>query len=139
MVRGHPHRGEVFVDKNVGRAVSGELGGSDGENIGPTTETVGDQQDVSVASRRDRRRAEVVDTDGCARTFRERHGDDWPKNIQSRGFPRLALQTVVKSPPGAHVHANPPVKSLQNAQGARGAKVARSRRMASLHDARAHE
>ena len=126
-----------MVDQNVGRALSGELGGSDGEHIDPTTETVGDEQDVGVASRRDRKRAEIVDTDGYARTFRERLGDDWPTDSQSMGFPRLALQTVVKSPPGAHVHANPPVKSLQNAQGARGAKVARSRRMASFHDLRA--
>ena len=138
MVRGYTHR-NVFVDQNVDRTLSGELGGIDGEHIGPTTETVGDQQDVAVASRRDRERAEVVDTDGDARTFRERHGDDWPTDSQSRGFPRLALQAVAKPPPGAHVHVNPPVKPLQRAQGARGAKVARSRRMASLHDPRAHE
>ena len=61
-----------MVDSNVGRALRGELGGSDGEHIGPTTETVGDQQDVRVASRRDRKRAEVVDADGDARTFWER-------------------------------------------------------------------
>ena len=37
----------MFVDQNVGHALSGELGGSDGEHIGPTTETVGDEQDVT--------------------------------------------------------------------------------------------
>ena len=71
-----PPEGNVLVDQNVGSTLSGELGGSDGEYIGPTTETVGDQQDVDVASRSDRKRAEVVDTDSDARTFRERHGDD---------------------------------------------------------------
>ena len=35
-----PPWGKVFVDQNVGRTLSGELGGSDGEHIGPTTETV---------------------------------------------------------------------------------------------------
>ena len=119
--------------------LSGKLSGSDGEHIGPTTETIGDQQDVAVASRRDRKRAEVVDTDGDARTFQERHGDDWPTESQPRGFPRLELQAVAKLPPGAYIHADPPVKPLQHAQCARGAKMARSRRMASLHDPRAHE
>ena len=55
------------------------------------TETAGDEHDVNVASRRDRKRAEVVDTDGDARTFRERHGDDWPSDSQSRGFRCLEL------------------------------------------------
>ena len=112
-----------MVDQNVGRAVSGELRGSDGEHIGPTTETLGDEQDVGVASRRDRKWAEVVDTDGDARTFRERHADDWPSDSQLWAFPRLSLQA---SPPGAYVHADPPVKPLQHAQCARGAKVRRS-------------
>ena len=63
-------------DQNVGRALSGELSGSDGEHICPTTETVGGEQEVGVASQRDRKKAEVVDTDGDVRTFRERRGDD---------------------------------------------------------------
>ena len=128
-----------MLDENVGRALSGELGGSDGELIGPTTETVGDEQDVGVASRRDRKRAELVDTDGDARTFRERHGDDWPSYSQSWVLPRLALQAVTKPPPCAYVHADPPVKPLQHTQCTRGAKVTRSRRMASLHDPSVHE
>ena len=45
-------------------------------------ETVGDEQVVSVAPRRDRKIDEVVDTDGDARTFRERHGYDWPTHSQ---------------------------------------------------------
>ena len=128
-----------MIDQNVGRALSGELGGSDGELIGPMTETVDDEQDVGVASPCDRKRADVVETDGDARTFRERHRDDWPADSQSWGFPRLSLQAVAKPSPDIHVHADPPVKLLQHAQYARGAKVARSRRMASLHDPRAHE
>ena len=128
----------IILDQDIGRTLSGKLSGSDGEHIDPTTETSGNEQDVAVASRRDRKRAEVVDTDGDTRTFRERHGDDWPTDSQPRGFPRLALQAVAKPPPGANIHADPPVKPLQHAQSARGAKVARSRRMASLH-LRAHE
>ena len=92
-----------MVAQNVGRALSGELGGSDGEHIGPTTEMVGDEQDAGVVSRGDRKRAEEVDTDGDAKTFRERHGDDWPTDSQPWGFPRSALQAVAKPPPGAHV------------------------------------
>ena len=59
----------MLVDQNVGRALSSELGGSDDEHIGPTTEAV---CELGVASRRNRKRAEVVDTDSDARTFRER-------------------------------------------------------------------
>ena len=129
---------DVFVDQDIGRTLSGKLSGSDGEHIGPTTETIGDQQDVGVASRRDRKRAEVVDTDGDTRTFLERHGDDWPADSQPRGFPPLALQAVAEPPPGAKIHADTPVKPLQYAQCARGAKVARNHRMAGLHDPRVH-
>ena len=86
-----PPERNVLVDQNVGGALSGELWGSDGEHIGPTTETVGDEQDAGVASRRDRKRAEVVDADGDARTFLHRHEDDRPSDSQSWGFPCLAL------------------------------------------------
>ena len=48
MVRGHPHKGMYFVDQDIGRALRGTLSGSDGEHIGPTTETIGDQQDVGL-------------------------------------------------------------------------------------------
>ena len=128
-----------MADQNVGRALSGELSGGEGEHIGPTTETVGNEQDVVVALRRDRKRAEVVETDGDARTFRERNGDDWPSDSQPWGFPRLALQAVTKPPSGAYVYADPPVKPFQHAQRARSAKVARRRRITSLHDPRAHQ
>ena len=57
----------------------------------------------------------------------------------SRGVFRLALQAVAKPPPSAHIHANPPIKPLQHAQRARGANVTSGRRVASLHDPRAHE
>ena len=128
-----------MVGQNVGRALSGERCGSDGKHIGSTTETVGDEQDVGVTSWRDRKRIEVVDTDGDVTTFRQRHGDDWPSDSQSLVFPCLALQAVAKPPPGGYVHANPPVKPLQYTRRARGAKVARGRRITSLHDPRAHE
>ena len=104
----------IILDQDIGRTLSGKLSGSDGEHIGPTTETIGDKQDVGVASRRDRKGIEVVDTDGDTRTFRERHGDDWPTDSQPRCFARLAHQTVAKPPSGTNIHADPPIKPLQH-------------------------
>ena len=45
-------------------ALRGELSGSDGEHVGPTTEAIGQQQDVDVSSRCEPTGAEVVNTDG---------------------------------------------------------------------------
>ena len=90
MVRGHPHRGMYWLTRMLA-VPSVVISVSVTEHIGPTTEAVGDEQDVGVALRRDRKGAEVVDTDGDARTFRQRHGDDWPSDSQSWGFPCLAL------------------------------------------------
>ena len=59
--------GNVSLDQDVCRALSGELCRSDGEHIGSTTETVGDQPDVDIAPRRDRKKVKVVETDGDAR------------------------------------------------------------------------
>ena len=59
-------------------------------------------------------------------SVRHRHCDG-PADSQPWGFQRLALQAAKKTPPGAHIHANPPIKTLQHAQPARGAKVTRSR------------
>ena len=128
-----------MVNQNVGGTLSGELGGSGSEHTGSKTGTVGDRQDVGVASRRDLKRAEVIDTDGDARTFRESDGDDGQTDSQPCGLPGLALQAVAKPPPSAHVHADPPVKPLQRTYFTRGAKVARSRGMASLQDPSSHE
>ena len=114
----------MLVGQNVGCALSGEVCGSDGKQIGPTTETVSDERDAGVASRRDQKRAKVVDNDGDARTVRERHRGDWPPESQWWGFPCLALQAVAKPPPGAYAHTDPPVEPLERAQSARGAKVA---------------
>ena len=47
-----------FIDQDVGGALSGEPFGGDGEHTGPTTGTVGGEQDVIVAARRDRKGAE---------------------------------------------------------------------------------
>ena len=122
-----------MVDQNVDRAFSGELGGSDGERIGPTSETVGDEQGIGVSSRRDRTRAEEGDTDGNARTLRERNGGDWPSGSQSLGFPRLTIQAMEESPAGCIRSCRSTRKPFQHGQRARGAKVTRGRRMASLH------
>ena len=128
-----------LVDQLVDRALSGELYGSDGEHISPTTETVGDEQAVGGASRRDRMRTEVVDSDGDARTLRQRHGCDWPSDSHSWGFPCFALQAVAKPPSGAYVHADTRVKSLQNVRRVRGTKVNIGRLLITLHDPSAHE
>ena len=93
MVRGHPLKGMDFVDQDIGRTLSGKLSGSDGEHVGLTTETIGDQQDVGIASRRDRKRAKIVDTDGDTRTFQERHGDDWPIGQSAAGFSELGASS----------------------------------------------
>ena len=44
-------------------------------------------------------------------------------------------QVVAKPPPGADIHTNPP----ETNPSIRGAEVAGSRRLASLHDPRAHQ
>ena len=92
-----------------------------------------------MISRHDRNGAEVVDADDKARPLWQRDRDDWPTDLQPRGFPCLTLQAVAKPPPGADVHTNPSVKTFEHSQSARGAEVAGSRRMASLHDPREHE
>ena len=81
----------VFIDQDVGRALSGELCGGDREHLSPTTETVGGEQDVTVASRRDRKKAERVDPDGDAATFRQRHGEYRPSESQSWVFPHFVV------------------------------------------------
>ena len=56
------------------------------------------------------------------------------------GISALGLSSSGKATtPGANIHANPQIKPPQHAQCARGAKVARGRRIASLHDPSAHE
>ena len=51
----------------------------------------------------------------------------------------MVLQAVAKPPPGADAHTNPPVKTFEHSQCARGAGVAGRCRVASLHDPRANE
>ena len=128
-----------MVHQDIVCTLRGELSGSDGEHVGPTTEAICHQQDVVVASWCDRMRAELVNTDGDTGTFWRSHCDDGPADSQPWGFSGLALQAVAKSPPGVHIRANPRMKTLQHTQRARGAKVTRGRRVTSLHDPRAHE
>ena len=61
------------------------------------------------------------------------------RTVRPQGFPCLTLQAVANPRPGAGAHTNPPVKTFEQSQRARGAEGAGSCRMASLHDARAHE
>ena len=66
MARGHPRRGMYWLTRMLTVPSAVKLGGSDGKHIGPTTETVGDEQHASVASRRNAKIDELVDTDGDA-------------------------------------------------------------------------
>ena len=59
--RATPQR-NLLVDEKIGRTLSGIFSGSDGEHVGPTIETNGDQQALGVTSRRDRKGAEVVNS-----------------------------------------------------------------------------
>ena len=63
-------QGDVLVHQDIGCALRGDLIGTDGEHVGPTTEAIGEQQDVGVASWCDREGAEVVNTDSDTRAFR---------------------------------------------------------------------
>ena len=100
---------------------------------------IGEEEYVYVISTRHRDGAEGIDADGNAGSFGQRHRDDGPPDRQPRGFPCLAFQAVAKPPSGADTHTNPPVKAFEHSQCARCAEVARSCRVASLHDPRAHE
>ena len=128
-----------LVDENVSLALSCELGCGDCECVGSASETIGEEQDVGFTSRHDREGAEVVDADGNAGPFRQGHRNDGPTDRQPRGFQCLTLQAVVKPPPCADVHTNPPVRTFEHEQSVRGAEVAGSYRMATLHDPREHE
>ena len=65
-----PPQEDVLVHHNIGCTLRGELSGSDGDYIGPTTEAIGEQQDVGASLWCDREGAEVVNTDGDIWTFR---------------------------------------------------------------------
>ena len=65
-----PPQGDVSVHQHIGCTLRGELSGSDGKHVGPTTEAIGEQQNVGVVSWCDRKGAEVVNTDGDTWTFR---------------------------------------------------------------------
>ena len=57
-----PPQRDALVHQDIGCTLRGELSGSDGEHVGPTTETIGEQQGVGAALLRDRKRAEVVNS-----------------------------------------------------------------------------
>ena len=96
MVRGHPQRGipGIPVDENVNRALGCIFGGSDSVHVGSAAETIAEEQDEGVTSRRDRVGAEVLDADGTAGPLGQGHRDDGPTDRQPRVFPCLKLQAV---------------------------------------------
>ena len=123
----------------VSRALGCKFGSSDRIHVGSAAETISEEQDVSVASRRDRKGAEVIDANGNARPFGQWHRDDGPPDRQPRGFPCLTLQALAKPLPDADAHTNPPVKTFEHLQCARCAEVAGRCRVASLHAPRAQQ
>ena len=102
-------------------------------------ETIREEQDAGVTSRRDRQGGEIIDADGYAGAFGQGHRDDGPPDRQPRGFLCLAFQAVVKPPLGADAHTNTPAKTFEHSQSACCIEVAGSCRVASLHDPRTHE
>ena len=55
--------------ENVGRALGCKFGNSDRVRVGSEAETIGEEQDVAVASTRDRQGGEVIDADDNAGPF----------------------------------------------------------------------
>ena len=94
ILRGHPQRGISQINGNTIRFPSCKFGCRDCEHVGSSAETIGEEQDVGVTSRRDRQGAEVIDIDGNAGPFGRGHRDDGPSDRQPRGFPCLAFQAV---------------------------------------------
>ena len=131
-----PPEENVPLDENVSRALGCKFGGGDRVHVGSAAKMIGEEQDIGVTLRRDWEGAEVVDADEQCRAL---WADDGRPDRQPRGFPCLTLQAMAKPPPGAETHPNPPVKTFEHSQSARGAEVAASFRMASLHDPGAHE
>ena len=70
MVRGHPNKGMYWLTSKLAVPSSVNYSGGDREHICPATEAIGEHQDVGVVSWRDRKGAEVVNTDGDTWTFR---------------------------------------------------------------------
>ena len=80
-MRGHSHKGIYWITKIL--AVPSTVNSAVvTEHVVPTAEAIGKQQDVGMASWRDRKGAEVTNTDGDTWIFRWRHGDDWPADSQ---------------------------------------------------------
>ena len=135
---GIPREETLFIVQDVGRALSVELCDGDDEDVGPTAETVGGEQDVTVTSLRDWKRVEIVGANGGAGTFRQRHGDDRRSNSRSWGFPRLALEQCrthyqVRTRSYLSTRKNAPACSA-----CARSKVARDSRTTSLNYPRAH-
>ena len=63
-------KGDLLVHQDIGCTLRGERSGSDGEHVGPTTEAIGEQQYVGVASWCDQVGAKVVNTDRYPWTLR---------------------------------------------------------------------
>ena len=55
------------VHQYIGGAFCGEFCGGDGEHVGPSAESVGEEEDVGVPSGRGWQGSEIIDTDGYAR------------------------------------------------------------------------
>ena len=99
VIRGYAARafpeGEIPVDEeNASHVPSGEIHHCDCQNVDSGIETISEKQDVCVISRRDRKRAEVIDANGDPEPVWQGHRDDGPSDRLPRGFPCMTLQAV---------------------------------------------
>ena len=104
-----PPKGNVLVDKDVGRPPSCEFSDGDSGHVRVAAKAVGEKKNVRVTLGRDRQWLKAVHADRNARSQRERNPDDGPTNRQSQCLSRLALQAVTQPPAGANAYSYPPV------------------------------
>ena len=79
-----PPKGNVPVDKDVGRAFSCNFSDGDGEHVGTTAKSVGEKKNIVVTPGRDRQWPKVVHASRNAPPRREENRNDGPSNRRSR-------------------------------------------------------
>ena len=110
----HP-KGNVPVDKDVGRAFGCIFSGGDGEHVRMTAKPVGEKQNIAITPGRDRQWPKLVHAYRNSRPRRGGNRNGGPSSRQSRCLPRLALQAMAQPPAGASAHSYPPIELLEHA------------------------
>ena len=98
--------------QDVGGSLGYEVGSGDGEHIRSPTETIREEENVSISSCRDWKWSKIVDADGYSGAVGQRNGECRPADGLAGCFPRLALEASPDSPFGAHFHTYPPIEAL---------------------------